>query len=275
MNRRAQVSLGCLVEIAINDELTPTQLQAAFSKAFAAIHNVNALMSFHHPDSDVGRFNRAASGSALKLDPHTVSVLACAQQVHQHSAGLFNVAAASRLAQWGLLPNENDCVIPSFQSQHLLYRILAEDTVEKLSHGWIDLGGIAKGYAVDQAISALERLEIHSACVNAGGDLRVIGDSIEVWLRDPLQPNNMKQKIKLTNAALASSGTYFSRKVVETTEVSALVDGINGRAIVNCAGYSIIAKQCVYADALTKVLAASGNLNHPCFSYFDAEAFII
>ena len=141
---------------------------------------------------------------------------------------------------------------------------------------WIDLGGIAKGYAVDMAIVALQERGVQSACVNAGGDLRVFGDvAYPVIVRRPDAPTMGGVQLTLQDEALATSGTYFSRKLIDERAVSALIDARDGRAINANFSASVRAPTCMLADALTKLVMASGDALHPALARFGATATII
>ena len=276
--RRAQPWLGTLVEISISDDLAAPVLQQAFQTAFAAIAQIHSLMSFHAPDSDVSRINQAAVGAQLALHPHTYAVIAAALRLSEISAGLFDIRVAGRLAQWGYLPQLEDTVSPvlPYQAQAIAWRLLPDFRLEKCRNDWLDLGGIAKGYAVDQAIFALQLAGIRQACVNAGGDLRVIGaQALEIAIRDPAAPNTMAGTVSVCNQALATSASYFSAKQHGAQHVSALLHGGTGAALIEQRSISVRAPECLWADGLTKVVAASGNAQHPCLALFSAEAFII
>lgn len=274
MKRRAQPWLGTLVEIGIAGDFSESALLALFETGFGAIRQIHELMSFHAAGSDVARFNRAAAGGTLEIDAHTYHVLDAALRLQVASNGLFDVRVASRLAAWDYLPAESP--IPPWQPQQIAYRLLPASRVQKLRDDWLDLGGIAKGYAVDHALRALRQCGVRQACVNAGGDLRVIGpEPMPVWLRDPQQPQHMARQLHLQNQALATSATYFSARQRDGQALSALVHGVSGAAIVSRHSYSVLAPSCLWADALTKVVAASGDAQHPCLAQFRAEAFII
>lgn len=272
MMRRAQPWLGTLVDITMGPGADP---QAA-AAAFADVALVHRLMSFHEPDSDVTRFNLAKAGDLIEVDQHTWNVLQLAQQVAASSGGCFNVACAPKLVEWDYLPAPLTPA-PRYMSGERAYRLEAHGIVRKTSAAWIDLGGIAKGYAVDLAIAALERFGVPSACVNAGGDLRVIGPSDwPVSIRSPRDPGATAAQLHLRNAALATSGNYFSAKrLLGAVPASPLVDGRDGRALMDPVSVTVRAPGCAVADALTKVVMASGDINHPCIAGFDAAAFII
>lgn len=273
--RRAKPLLGTLVEVSIGNVADES---AAFGAAFSAIQRVHTLMSAHEPDSDLSRINREAHVRRVQVTPWTWSVLAEAQRIHEYSHGLFDCAVGNRLAAWGLLPTERypQLVTSDLPPSLSELELLEDNHVRTGRPLGIDLGGIAKGFAVDMAIEALRSCDVQEAVVNAGGDMRVIGNTeTPVHLRDPKAPGQLIYAGTIQDAAFATSGSYFSSAVACTPEASALVDPRTQSAIVDNRSYSIIAKTCVVADALTKVLAVSGDPNHSCFAFFDAKAIII
>jgi thiamine biosynthesis lipoprotein len=275
MKRRAQPWLGTLVEVTIADRLGDAKLIPCFNAAFAGVAEVHRLMSFHEPGSDVSRINRAAIGESVEIHAHTCDVLRCALSMAAASGGIFDVSCAPKLVQWGYLPPPG-----GERAQHVPGRcaLMLQDgfRLKKTSAAWIDLGGIAKGYAVDVAIAALQRSGIRSACVNAGGDLRAFGDiAYPVAIRDPARPHTLALQTRLRQQALATSGTYFSRKRSGGRACSALIDGSDSRAITARFSASVRAPTCMLADALTKVVMASADPRHPLLEQFGAAAFIV
>ena len=287
MKRRAQPWLGTLVAINIDESATASSassfhetstsahLNHAFAQAFAQIATVHRLMSFHASDSDVTRINRAAVGSSIAIDRHTAQVLKLALDLADASASMFNICCAGQLMRWALLP-ATGTAIPTHSTRESALAIVDDVTVTKLGPALIDLGGIAKGYAVDQAVAALSAAGVGSACVNAGGDLRVLGEvPYPITIRHPQALTQPGAQIEVANAALATSATYFSRRSVDGKSVSALVDGRSGAAITTERSISVIAPSCMVADALTKIVLASGDPQHALLARFDARAFII
>jgi thiamine biosynthesis lipoprotein len=285
MIRRAQPWLGTLVEVSIEamggvapDPQNPADLQAAnqaINLAFAQIGQVHRLMSFHDASSDVSRFNRADVGELLPVGHHTWSVLQLAQQISAASDGIFNIACAPRLVAWDCLPSPASAR-PTYEPSAVVLDCEADSMVRKLAAGWIDLGGIAKGYAVDLAVKALRAAGVSSACVNAGGDLRVLGDSAwPVAIRDPLAPFRTAKTVQQGEGAMATSAAYFSAKRHVGQQVCALVDGRNGEPLPGNSSITVQAPRCAVADALTKVVVATADTQHPALQAWDATAFII
>jgi thiamine biosynthesis lipoprotein len=138
----------------------------------------------------------------------------------------------------------------------------------------LDLGGVAKGFAVDLAINILQSAGAPSGSVNAGGDLRVFGSEAQmIHIRNPANPCKLIHLGNINEAAIATSGLYFSKR--NNNSISAIVNPLNLEHIEFSESYSVIADQCVYADALTKVVSISGNTNHPCLRHFSAQAIKI
>jgi len=269
MIRRAQPWLGTIVDITADCD------QAGLNAAFAQIAQVHHLMSFHDPASDIARFNQAATGARLVLNAHTMQVLQLAEQLRLATDGIFNIGCAPRLVENGLLPAPAaDAVL--YQPAQALMQWAADGALFKLASGWIDVGGIAKGYAVDLAVEALQQAGAQAGCVNAGGDLRVFGQrDWPVSLRHPQQPQRLLPAMPLRDEAMATSATYFSRREQYGRSISALLDGRDGHSILGTSSISIRAPRCVLADALTKVVMASADPHHPALQRWQATALII
>lgn len=270
MMRRAQPWLGTVVEIAIGDD---DPCVPALRTAFDAVAAIHRLMSFHDADSDVSRINRAAVGEDITVDARTAEVIEAALRLCADSDGLFNPFCAPRLVEWDYLP------APTPQAPDWRARpgLLAQDgcRIGKRAPAWIDLGGIAKGYAVDMAVEALQEHGVRSACVNAGGDMRAFGErDWPVLLRDARQPGRAAWSTQLRDGALASSAITFSLRQSAGRATSALVHGAHGEPLLDAASISVAAPRCMLADALTKVVAASGDAAHPLLAAHGASAFV-
>jgi thiamine biosynthesis lipoprotein len=248
--RRARPLLGTVVEISVAAESSDARLHAAIDAAFAAVEHVHALMSYHDPGSDVSRLNRDAAAAEQKVHPHTYQVLEAALRMAASSDGAFDPVVAQWLEAWGYLPESEGRVDSTATWRDV--RLSDAGHVRFLRPLRLDLGGIAKGFAVDLAIGALRSAGIENCTVNAGGDLRVAGLAQQVHLRHPADPSRLAHGVILENEALATSAAYFSRKEVQGRRVSALLDARSGRAYLGGCSFSVIAPSCMAADALTK-----------------------
>lgn len=270
--KRCRPLLGTFVEVTVPEENN----EAAINCAFSEIEKVQNLMSFHDPQSMLSKINRQAHLGPVTVDAWTAQILTIAQDIHAHSGGLFNCGVGHRLIASGLLPNTLNIHQHDFGGIEDLY-FIDQETVSSLRPLCLDLGGIAKGFAVDVAINALLKEGIDSGLVNAGGDLRVIGDLPQtIYLRNPQAPSQLFEIGTLSNGAIATSGLYFSARDKHSSHIihpfKKTAFDIEEHCLVS---YSILANECVYADALTKVLALSQNQNHPCFEHYSAQAIRI
>jgi thiamine biosynthesis lipoprotein len=215
-------------------------------------------MSFHARDSDVSRLNRHAWRTALRVHPWTYAVLAEAQRVARASEGLFDVSVARVLVARGLLPAPRGVRVPDPRACYRDIRLLPGFRVRFHRPLLLDLGGIAKGFAVDRALQRLRSAGIDSALVNAGGDLRCFGPAAQrVHVRDPRAPWRLLPLAELRNGAIATSATYFSLRRRAGRDVCAQVDPRGGRGV-PAGSVSVAARRCITADAWTKVLLLGG-----------------
>lgn len=239
---RARPLLGTLVTIQLADDAHgAATLQGAVDAAFDTIARIHVCMSAHEPASDLGRLARARPGECLPVQPHTAAVLRLAQHWQRASAGSFDPhRAGRRLAQLGLRPALPGATADEGSLAGLRVRA---DSVETDGPLGLDLGGIAKGYAVDQAVAVLRAHGISAGLVNAGGDLRAFGPRAwPVDVQHPVVWSRTRRLLRLRDAAVATSlAAPANAQFVRT----------RGRAPRwHCA--TVLARDCVTADALTK-----------------------
>ena len=154
-------------------------------------------------------------------------------------------------------------------------QFLADDHVYAIRPLCLNLGGIAKGYAVDCAVDILLKQGVAAGCVNAGGDLRVFGHQTQkIHLRMPHQCHTLIELGVLQNGAVASSANYFYSPTSTANLGQRIIHPQQQLPSNSPHSYSVIAPQCVHADALTKVLALSQQIVHPCFERYGAIPFI-
>ena len=127
------------------------------------------------------------------------------------------------------------------------------------------------------AVRVLQSEGVESGLVNAGGDLRVFGNtSRPIHIRNPTSPEDLIEIGSLENIAIATSSLYFAKRDQQQSHIiNPLAHDLSNVFAEVSGSYSILAKECVYADALTKVLALSNDDHHPCFSHFSAQAIRI
>ncbi len=266
--RRCRPLLGTFVEITASDAS-----QRAIDSAFASMEQIHGLMSVHDPDSELSRLNREALGGPVRVSRMVFAVIRRALQIAAESDGAFDPTVAPVLAQWGLLPV---ALRRKKAGTWKDLQILPGSKVRFLKPLALDLGGIAKGFAVDSAIETLRRSGVNRAIVNAGGDLRVFGGQYStICLRHPSQPQLLMEGIQVRNAALATSSPCFTKRRWRGKLVSHLVDTTTRDAIIDGTSVSVKARECWLADALTKVVLNAPLRANALLSKYAAEAFVL
>ena len=249
--RRARPLLGTFVEVSA-DGASPAAVHRAIDAAFHAVARIHRLMSVHDATSDLSRLNRAEPGRATTLHPWTRAVLRAALELHTASGGLFDVTAGAAPPRGGGGPG---------------FQLLARGRARRTGPGVIiDLGGIAKGFAVDRAVRILRSHGATRGLVNAGGDLVAFGaPGALVAIRDPRRPGRALARVMVENAALASSGGG----------AAAIVDPRPTAPRPEILGATVTAPSCLLADALTKVVMIAGESAGPLLARYGAAALFL
>ncbi|HQR96958.1 FAD:protein FMN transferase [compost metagenome] len=265
--------LGTFVTIRAEGAAASAQVESAVESAFRAIARVDGLMSFHRRSSDIGRLNCARPGSILRVHGWTYQVLREALRLWQWSGGVFDCNVGASLMRFGQLPKNT----PGKSVRRFPYGeaiCLRNDRSVKLNaRVALDLGGIAKGFAVDQAVEVLQAHGMKSGLVNAGGDLRTFGAASQpVWLRCPDDPYQAQLIGTLTNGAIATSASYFTdTNRPGGAASSAIVNARRERIVTITNSVSVIARNCLLADGLTKIAILHGRLPMRLARYAQAR----
>lgn len=228
----------------------------ALASAFAAVRDVDRLMSVYRADSQVGRLNR--DGQLRQPDPRLLQVLRTAQDLARRTDGAFDVT-----------------VQPLWQAANA-----QQETTSALAHvGWhrlqvnehdvrflqpamaITLNGIAQGYGADQALAALRHHGIRDALIDTG-ELATLGhrDARHPWqlaVRDPRDDDAFVQVLAADGRCLASSGDYAT-PFSEDFSRHHIVDPKTGNSPVELAAVSVLAPTGLLADGLSTACMVLG-----------------
>ncbi len=247
----------------------------AIDAGFAAIAEIQSLMSFHTPASDVSRLNREAVVRPVPVDARTLEVLRAALEFSRVSAGAFDVSVAARLVAWGFLPAPALAPVPHRDASWRDIELLDDGRVRFHRPLWVDLGGIAKGFAVDAAFARMALGPEVQVVVNAGGDLRTAGPEAEVVrLAAGPSPDGRLPVLRLQDGSLASSGGPEAIRLQGTRRRSPHVDGRRRRGGPLGRFVSVLAPRCLIADALTKIVMARGENSAGVLGRYRATALL-
>ena len=250
--RRLRIAMGTWVAVEAQAANGAASEPAAIEAAYAAINAVERTMHPYRPGSDLSRINTAPLYTPIQIQPDTWRLLQLGQRLYDLTEGVFDPCLPDqpgRLQDLELHPD---------------WMLTCHAPVE------VDLGGIAKGYAIDRAIEKLSESGCSAGLVNAGGDLRVFGDREETILLR--QANTARgatfRKIILKEAALAVSDLDAIDRPIEH-------HGYYNRTGRDpaCRYAAVIAPNAAIADALTKcVLLCSPSQATRALEAFEANA---
>lgn len=259
--------MGTAIQVDLWAE-TATQAQDAVNAVMAEMHRIDHAMSPHRPDSELSRINRDAARTAVPLSPEMERLIARALVFSELSDGAFDIsyAAAGRLYDYraGVAPDAYTLQAACALVNHR--QLLLDRQAGTLRFGQpgmrIDLGGFAKGHAVDNACGILQGLGIRHAMVAAGGDSRLLGDKRgRPWnmaIRDPRRPGELVAVLPLQDVSISTSGDYeryFERGGVRHHHV---LDPRTGRSPHGIHSVTILADDGLTCEALSKTVFVLG-----------------
>jgi thiamine biosynthesis lipoprotein len=236
--------------------------------AFRRVEQLNQILSDWEKDSELNLLVRSASRVPQPVSPELMEVLEASFRLSELSEGAFDITSGPPVALWrrarqtGSLPSQPD--IEAALSRVGYRRVILDrdaGTVSLASRGMqIDLGGIAKGYAVDQALKTLGENDLDRAMVDGGGDIVVSGapPNRETWRVEIRKVNGLDWSflpIEIVNAAIATSGDVHQSFEIEGQRYSHIVDPRTGQATTSSVQVTVMAPTAMQADGLATALS--------------------
>jgi thiamine biosynthesis lipoprotein len=263
--------MGTLFRITLyaGDEATARQAAEA---AFSRVDSLNAIFSDYQADSEISRLSSSAVRQFVPVSKDLWRVLLHAQEMARHSDGAFDLSIGPLSRLWRRAFRRQ--TFPEWEriqaaTAKVNYQFLVLDTMKQAlllqQPGMrLDAGGIAKGYAVDEAMSVLRRFGISMALVDGGGDLRA-GDAppgqegwtIQIKTVDA-KGKTVDSVLTLQRAALATSGDTYRYLEWEGQRYAHIIDPRSGLGITHGALVSVQCPCCITADALASAISVMG-----------------
>jgi thiamine biosynthesis lipoprotein len=268
----AQIEMAVTVRVILYSADEPAATAAA-KAAFERVHELNGILSDYDPQSELRRLcDTAGQQKAVPVSPDLWKVLEHAQHVAELSGGAFDETVAPVVRLWRRARRQKE--LPSAralkQARELVgYQNVRLDsrrkTVQLLKPGMqIDLGGIAKGYAMDEALAVLQKKGFDRAMVEAGGDMR-LGDpppGRAGWRVGILPLDDPRGKplsyLEVSNVAVSTSGDMIQYVEIGGKRYSHVVDPRTGMALTDHCRVMVVGPSGMAADAITKAVAVLG-----------------
>lgn len=238
------------------------QAQKAKQAVIDEMHHINNTMSPWIETSILSQVNKHAFSKPVQVSEEFFNIIQGAIKISEMTEGAFDITFSSV----GYLYDYREKKQPTqaeLQSKVPLinYRSLKLDkenrTIRYLQDGVkIDLGGIAKGLAVDNSIARLKSFGVTEASVTAGGDTYVLGDNggkyWRIGIRHPRAEKKLVTVLPLANSAVSTSGDYERFFIDENGErIHHIINPTTGKSVASVQSVTILAENSTYADALS------------------------
>lgn len=265
--------MGTTVEFNIAAaEMDISVVSGACEIAESRIAELDSLLSAFNRSSALSKINDDREKKTVLAAPDLFRVMERAKEYYMLSGGAYDVTAAPLIELWGFGPDKGKAPDPESISKALnlvgfdkIGLNPADGTLTFNDPGIrIDLGGIAKGYAVDQAVKILRAEKIDKGIINLGGDLYCLGsnEKNEDWvigIRDPDDKKSVLARLSVRDKAIATSGDYENFHIYNDKKYCHIIDPRSGLPIENkLSSVTVIANDCTAADALATAIFVLG-----------------
>ena len=265
--------MGTTVEfnVPIDNKSVP-EVERVCDIAEARISELDTMLSIFNKSSMVSKINNDNEKRIVKVTPELFQLIKRAKEYFILTQGAFDITVGPLTEVWGFGPDKK--TPPETQTIRDILNYVGLDKIElneknqtlifKDPRVRIDFGGLAKGYAVDEAVKIFNRHNIPKALINIGGDLYCIGTNTDnkdysIGIKDPENKNEILARLNIRNKAIATSGDYENFYIYNNKKYAHIIDPRSGYAVSdNLASVTIIANDCATADALATAVFVLG-----------------
>ncbi len=236
--------------------------------AYAAFARVDSLMSTWRDDSVLSSLNRSKPGQWTDVGGEVCQVLDKAKTVAAASGGAFDPTVLPLVRLWGFrggrvaLPDSADVARALGAVDHRLLELDPEsERARLLEPGMaVDLGGIAKGYALDCAAAAMRRCGATGGVIDLGGNILAFGQGPghQVGIVDPTREDRLLATIPLADASVATSGQYERFLTIQGRRYGHILDPRTGRPVPLGVSVTVVSDKAILADALATAAVVLG-----------------
>lgn len=251
-------------------DLNRAAVEQAIADATERMSAIDSLCNRYRENSEINRVNRLAGRQSVALSNDMATVLQRALQVSRLSNGLFDPTVGVLLIRYGFGRSDTLHLMSEAERHSLLPLVhyenirLRGDSVRFAIDGLtLDLGGIAKGYAVDEAMNMLQARGITDAQIDAGGDLVTISSPLtagrrHIYIRHPRDREKFFGRFRMDTGTVATSGDYERFFMYNGERFHHLLDPRTGLPARLCRSVTIRASDPTLADGLSTAVFILG-----------------
>ncbi len=269
-SRRTTV-FNTFAEIKIWDAPSLADADQAAEAVFEYLYELHDIVNAYDPESELSQLNRKAYEEPFQCSPALWNLLIVAEDYHERTDGLFDITVGSLIKLWGF-NGERD----SWPTEEEIEQALAPVGFDKVvldkerrsvqfTHPdtAIDLGGLVKGYALDEIEAILNQKGINVGMINIGGDIVALESSekaegYRIGVRHPRQPRSLLTTLTVENRGVATSGNYENFRQIDDRTVSHIVNPKTGLPATEVLSATVIAETATAAEVYATALSIGG-----------------
>jgi thiamine biosynthesis lipoprotein len=270
---RETTVMDTYLSVTIYDEGIPLErANALIDSTFLEMQRIEHIMTDYSDTSDVGRINSRAGKDSIATSVELIHLLNVAKRFSEKSNGAFDVTVGPIVKAWDFLSSEPE--VPSKYKIRTLRQLVGYKNLSIIGtkaflkeRGMrLDLGGIAKGYAVDQAVEILKRNGVAKTIVDLGGNLGVswegthaLDSSVaEILIRHPRKEGKFFGAFHVGTAGISTSGDYQRYFFVDNVRYHHIINPTTGYPANDVVSVTIVADNAMNADVLSTLVFVLG-----------------
>ncbi|MDP2654778.1 MAG: FAD:protein FMN transferase [Candidatus Omnitrophota bacterium] len=264
--REKKLLMGTYIQVDVCYEVSQEPaLAKSYARVWALMEHVNADMNVYNDKSDVARVNRSFR-DPVPVGADTYGVIESSLKFNLLTGGAFDITVRPLIVLWKKaadnqrLPSADEIAGARRAIGPAQIRLGPDHRVELLHpQSSIDLGGIAAGYAIDEAAKILREEGFQSFYIDIGGDIYAGGRNCEgrpwrIGIRDPRFPSRFAGIVEIENAAITTSGNYEKYYEVNGQRWSHIINPVTGFPQKGVVSSTVIAPTALENDALSTAL---------------------
>ncbi len=270
--RRAFTVMGTFAAVTVSPH-DETALKAASGTVEETMAGLEAKLSIFRPESEISAVNRQSGKAPVEVSPATLNLLQLARHYSELSGGAFDPTVGPLMEIWGFRPRQEklqkppdgEAIAGALRRSGWRRLVLSDGAAFlNIEGGVLDLGGIAKGYAVDVSCHRLMGMGVANALVDLGGNMRCLGskENGEPWtiaIRNPFKPDESLGVITISGGeAVSTSGNYERFVTIGGRRYAHILDPRTGSPVQGMASVTVVSHSAAEADALSTALFVLG-----------------
>lgn len=270
LSRKFVVMGGVILEIKLYNDTK--REQDAINAAYLKVAEIDTICNIYDPNSEISKLNLNAFQHPVICSDILWDILNKSKRYYELSNGAFDISATPLMSLWGFYKKRR--ILPSLKEiddakqcvglEKIIFNEADKSIKFSIPGMRLDLGGVAKGYAVDCAKKALNKYKIESGVINLAGNAYCFPDpppdrsSYSIGVRDPFIKNNLCGVIQISDTSVSTSGDYERFVIIEGKRYSHIMDPRTGLPISKISAVTVVTESACDADALSTMVLING-----------------